>query len=169
MSKKHGRIKKNRFHGDTKRFEAVAEFIACRYGKDIKYIADVAGGQGMLSRILHKKYNYHIEVIDPRRYQLIGVPSRAMPYTSDMADYYDLIIGLHPDEATREIAKSAIRRPVVLIPCCNFWIQGEKLGSLALVEAIEQFYTEQQIPFERVIFDFEGPKNIGLISAPPSH
>ena len=55
------------------------------------------------------------------------------------AGYYDLIVGLHPDEATRAVAEAALVRPAVLIPCCNFWSE-EKLGRDELVEAIEAFY-----------------------------
>ena len=53
-----GRKHRHRFHGDAKRFEVVAAFIYDRYGRGIQHIADVAGGQGMLCRILRKKYNY---------------------------------------------------------------------------------------------------------------
>ena len=41
---------RHRFHGDPKRFDALAAFIYDRWGTDVQYIADVAGGQGMLSR-----------------------------------------------------------------------------------------------------------------------
>ena len=34
--------------------------------------ADVAGGQGLLTRILNKKFHYHSEVIDPRGWVHIG-------------------------------------------------------------------------------------------------
>ena len=56
-------------HGDDTRFDEIADFIYSRYGNTVKYIADVAGGQGLLSKILNKKYNYISEVIDPREYQ----------------------------------------------------------------------------------------------------
>ena len=69
--------KRHRVHGAPGRFEAVAAFICDRYGPEVRYVADVAGGQGMLSRILRKKYNYDCEVIDPRGYALQGVPSKA--------------------------------------------------------------------------------------------
>ena len=60
-------------HGDDSRFEEVAAFVYERFGNSVRYIADVAGGQGLLARILSKKYNYDAEVIDPRHYQLVGV------------------------------------------------------------------------------------------------
>jgi len=164
MARKHGQ----RFHGDPTRFEVVAEFIYNRYGKSIHYIADVAGGQGMLCRILRKKYNYECEVIDPRGWTLRGVPGRAVELDPSEAAYYDLIVGLHPDEATRAVARAALIRPVILIPCCNFW-SDEKLGRDELIEAIESYYQEHGIRFERVTFSFRGPKNIGIVSEPPDH
>ena len=61
-----GRKTQIKCNGDEARFEEVAKFIYDRFGNSIKYIADVAGGQGMLARVLNKKYNYDCEVIDPR-------------------------------------------------------------------------------------------------------
>jgi hypothetical protein len=158
-------IHRHRFHGDPSRFEVIADFVLDKYGKKIKHIVDVAGGQGMLSRMLNKK-NYESEVIDPRGYTLKGVPSRTEEYKSDMADYYDLIIGLHPDEAIREVAQSALIRPTLLVPCCNFWDREKKLGRDALLEAIEKYYDENGIKYERITFNFKGPHNIGLVSEP---
>ncbi len=65
------------FHGDPARFEVVAEFIFVTFGREIKHIADVAGGKGMLSRILAKKYNYEPTVVDPRGYSLLDVSNLA--------------------------------------------------------------------------------------------
>jgi hypothetical protein len=137
---------KHRFHGDPNRFEVIAKFIYDLYGKRVRYIADVAGGQRMLTRILYKQYNYACEVIDSRGWTLKGVLSRNDDFQPSMGDYYDLIVGLHQDEATRPIAQSALIRPVILIPCCNFWSQ-EKLGRDELIEAIESYYQEQRIIF----------------------
>ena len=119
----------------------------------------------MLSRILRKKYNYDSEVIDPRGWTLKGVPSREVELNPSEADYYDLIVGLHPDEATRAVAQAALIRPAILLPCCNFW-SDEKLGRDELIEAIEDYYRVHLVGFERVIFPFKGPKNIGIISEP---
>lgn len=161
-----GRKNQHRFHGGPERFEIVAEFVAETFGTSVNYIADVAGGQGMLSRMLNKKYNYDSEVIDPRFHGLKGISRQATEYDAAMATYYDVIIGLHPDEATRPVAESALVRPVLIIPCCNFWSE-QKLGRDELVEAIEQYYIRYDVRFERVTFPFKGPKNIGLVSWPP--
>ena len=56
-------------------------------------------------------------------------------------------------------------RRSILVPCCNFWSE-EKLGRDELVEAIEAYYRENGIVFERVIFPFKGSKNIGIITEP---
>lgn len=151
-------------HGDEQRFEAVAAFIYERYGRTIRYIADVAGGQGLLSRILNKKYNYEAEVIDPRGFTLTGVPGRACAYTADMAGFYDLIVGLHPDEALRPVAESALVKPVLAVPCCNHWDTTRKLGTKALVEAVCEYLAENNIAFEVVTLGFKGPKNLGVVT-----
>jgi hypothetical protein len=75
-------------------------------------VADVAGGQGMLTRILRKRFGFEAEVVDPRGWTLKGVPARAVNYDASMADYYDLVVGLHPDEARsrRSTRRAAVRR-----------------------------------------------------------
>ena len=156
----------HRFHGDPARFDILADFIVDTYGNRVRYIADVAGGQGMLTRVLNKKYHYESEVIDPGGWALKGVPCRAEMFSPALACYYDLVIGLHPDEATRAVAEAARVRPAILIPCCNFWSE-EKLGRDALVEAIEEDYRQHGVRFKRVTFPFAGPKNVGLVSEPP--
>ena len=162
-----GRKNQHRFHGGPQRFEVLADFVADYFGNSVCYIADVAGGQRMLSRLLNKKFNYASEVIDPRERGLRGVPRRASEFDPGMADFYDLVIGLHPDEATRAVARAALVRPVVIVPCCNFWSSEEKLGRDALVAAIADYYDRHAIAYEQVTFPFDSPKNIGLVSRPP--
>lgn len=165
MSTKQGKIGRHKFHGDPDRFQVLADYIAENFKGHIQTIADVAGGQGMLTRILNKKYNFSSEVIDTREYVLVGVPHRREEYVSGMADYYDLIVGLHPDQATKAVAESALVKPTILIPCCNFWDKSKKLGRDALVEEISKFYKQNCVKFQKVIFGFEGPKNVGLVSS----
>ena len=159
------RSNRHECQGDPNRFECMASFVWNRFGSGVRYIADVAGGQGLLSRHLRKNHNYECEVIDPRGWTLRGVPSQAMTFEPTMVTYYDLIIGLHPDEATRAIAEAALIRPVVIIPCCNFW-SDEKLGRDELIESIGNFYEKNHVKFQKHSFPFKGPKNIGLVSEP---
>ena len=160
-----GRKTQHQLHGSPQRFDVIAAFIDGYFGNSIRYIADVAGGQGMLSKLLNKRYGYEAEVIDPRGWRIKGVPGQEKEFAPSMADYYDLIVGLHPDEATRPVAEAALIRPTLIVPCCNFWSE-EKLGRDELVEAIEDFYRQHQIDFQRIVFPFDGPKNIGLLSNP---
>ncbi len=159
-------MSRHRFHGNPERFKIVADFIADRYWKDVKYIADVAGGRGMLSRILEKKYNYVCEVVDPRGWVLKGVDNRSVEFDPAWASYYDLIVGLHPDEAMRSVAEAALVRPTLMLPCCNFWSE-KKLGTIELVSAVEEYYRENGVIYSRVTFPFKGPKNIGIVTEPP--
>jgi hypothetical protein len=159
-------MSRHRFYGDPTRFQVIADYIADRYWRDVRYIADVAGGQGMLARVLSKQYHYECEVIDPRAWVLKGVRHQAGAFDPAFSTYYDLIVGLHPDGALREVALAALVRPAILVPCCNFW-SPEKLGQMELLHAIEQYYEQHGVSYERVAFPFKGPKNIGLVSAPP--
>ncbi|MBI2504677.1 MAG: Ldh family oxidoreductase, partial [Candidatus Latescibacteria bacterium] len=159
------RRSQHRFHGDNHRFAVVAEFISERYGRHVHYIADVAGGQGMLCRILRKKYNYDCELVDPRTRALKGVPRLAETLDPSIAEYFDLVVGLHPDEATRAVALAATVRPAILVPCCNFW-SSERLGFTDLLLSIEDFYRRNGVVSERVELAFRGPKNIALVSYP---
>ena len=159
-----GRKTQVKCKGDEARFEEVARFVYERFGNSVHYIADVAGGQGMLSRILNKKYNYQAEVIAPSHYQVVGVQNRQCEYVSDMASYYDLVIGLHPDEAVREVVESAKVRPVLVVPCCNFWDRTRKLGTKEMVADICKWLEENGIRYETVTFSFKGPKNIGILT-----
>lgn len=165
MSTLGGLIKGHRFHGAPERFEVLADYIHFKYKKSIKYIADVAGGQGMLTRFLNKK-NYKSEVFDTREKVLVGVPHRKEEFKSFHANYYDLVVGLHPDEATRAVAEAAVFKPTIIIPCCNFWDKSKKLGRDALLTEISKYYDDKGVIYERVVFNFKSSKNIGLVSYP---
>jgi hypothetical protein len=157
---------RHRFQGDPARFEVVARFIADRF-PDARYIADVAGGQGMLTRILRKRFGFEAEVIDPRGWALRGVPAKAKAYTPAIADYYDLVVGLHPDQALRSVVESARKVAVLVVPCCNFWTRDSRLGRDELIEQISEFHQSLDGISERVTFAFSGPANRGLILRPP--
>jgi len=158
-------LTRHRFHGDPARFEVVARFIADRF-PDARYVADVAGGQGMLTRILRKRFGFEAEVIDPRGWALKGVPARAELYTPQMADYYDLVVGLHPDEALRSVVESAGKVPALVVPCCNFWARDTRLGRDELIRQISEFHHCHGGISERVTLEFAGPVNQGLILRP---
>lgn len=156
--------RQHKCHGDPERFDVMAEFINERFGQTVHFIADVAGGQGLLSRVLTKRFGYESEVIDPRGWTLKGIPSRAEEFVPTMAEYYDLIVGLHPDEAIRPVVEAAVHRPIVVVPCCNFW-SSEKLGRDKLVTALVDYLDAQGIRNSVETFGFTGPKNVGVVTS----
>jgi hypothetical protein len=87
-----------------------------------------------------------------------------------MAEFYDVIVGLHPDEALPEVVASAHARPVVVVPCCNFWDRTERLGRDALLARIAADHVARRPggTAEAVTFAFRGPKNEGLVLLPPA-
>lgn len=99
--------------GNRHRFEVVADFVQRNFPPPLS-IADVAGGQGNLSFILAQK-GYDCTVIDPRNTGLsknerrlsrrkgIRFGHARKEFAPEMAAGFDLIIGLHPDEATEAI------------------------------------------------------------------
>jgi hypothetical protein len=159
---------RHRFHGDAARFPLVADLISRTYGRSIRYIADVAGGQGLLTKLLRNRFGYEAEVVDPRGWRMKGAPGREEEFDPRQASYYDLVVGVHPDEATRAVALSALYTRTLMVPCCNFWDESQRLGTMGLVESIEAFYQRHQVRHQRVILDFRGPKNIALLTEPAS-
>lgn len=145
----------------------VAEFIAENF-PDARYVADVAGGQGMLTRLLRKKFGYEAELIDPRGWSLKGVPARAENFDASMGEYYDLVVGLHPDEALRSVVESGDRADVLVVPCCNFWTGESKLGQDELIAEIIAFHEARGGTSEQVRLGFQGPKNHALVLRRPA-
>lgn len=121
----------------------------------------------MLARVLRKRYNIACDVVDPRGWSLRGVASRTEEYSAEMADFYELIIGLHPDEALRPVVESAAVRPVLVVPCCNFWSDAKRLGRDELLAAIKGHHDARGGSAEIVTLAFRGPKNLGLVLEPP--
>jgi hypothetical protein len=159
-------MSRHRFHGDPERFEVLGRFVADRFPA-VRYVADVAGGQGMLARVLTKRYNLTCDVVDPRGWSLKGVSARAEEYSSEFADFYDLIVGLHPDEALRPVVESARSRPVIVVPCCNFWSRSTRLSQSDLLTAIRTHQESIGGTAEMAPLDFRGPKNVALVLHPP--
>jgi hypothetical protein len=152
---------------DMRRFQMVADFIATTYGDTIHTIADVAGGEGMLTKILSTQYHYAVHVIDPQRNAIDGVESIHADFQPHMAEKYDLVVGLHPDEATKAIVEAALIRPTLLIPCCNYWDETKILEGVDLVEEIERYYQDHSIQCMRHTLPFAKVKNIALTTRPP--
>lgn len=105
--------------GSRSRFRLFASLIASKVGPQ-SVIADVAGGKGGLRGALHLIGYRNVITIDKRRCQARGRGEyRLFDYRTE-PDKYDLIVGMHPDQATDHIIMFAgeKRRPAMVCPCC---------------------------------------------------
>ena len=138
--------------GDIRRFPAFAGFIKEHFPYAQK-IADVAGGIGNLSYYLRES-GFDSTVIDTRdvrlpsrfrrnlRKQSIkqGVDIQIQRVVGEIQktdlEPFDLIVALHPDEATEHTMRVAIRleKNFAVVPCCVFPIDGVKRSEEKWVE-----------------------------------
>ncbi len=114
--------------GAENRGEIFAKFV-CKQFPKAQYIWDVAGGKGMVARSLANKSQIRtVFVFDPSpRWE--GKPHPKIFYkgTEFIANdppklpLPDVIIGMHPDEATEEILEFAKEHKLrfAIVPCCQ--------------------------------------------------
>jgi len=144
--------------GDSRRFSAFADLIERNFAPTLA-VADIAGGKGHLQAKLRKRGFGNVVSWD-RRPKYAG-PRRC--YHFGLFDFrsaprgYDLVVGMHPDEATDHIVMYAAKHriPFAVCPCCvkpsatryegyryEHWLQH--LASLA--EAARFRVTEAGLP-----------------------
>jgi hypothetical protein len=109
--------------GDKRRFALFADLVRTRF-PDAELIADVAAGSGHLQAALRHKGFKQIVSWDKKKRHARG-PARKL-YKNSIFDYesaprgYDLVLGMHPDQATDHIVGYAVKHrvPFVVCPCC---------------------------------------------------
>lgn len=107
--------------GDPRRADAFADFIARNWPDPALRIADVAGGKGMLNAALFRRGFRNVLTVDTRHKCASGrTMYRYGRFTLDTAGDFDLVVGMHPDEATDVLMAWAIihRVPFAVVPCC---------------------------------------------------
>lgn len=107
--------------GDNKRGKIFAQYIIKRF-PSINNVLDVADGNLVTANLLCTYYNA-IVVVDPKprkRGKNNKIKVHKKMFSGNDKYETDLIIGMHPDEATGEIIDFAInnRTPVLIVPCC---------------------------------------------------
>jgi hypothetical protein len=118
--------------GDSRRFDLFARFVANQVRPSIRgdlRVADVAAGKGYLSWALREHGFIKVVPFEPhprRGGQVRRLGIRAQEFTPTMAQDFDLIVGMHPDEATDCMLSGAAlhRKMVIVCPCCvrpNAW------------------------------------------------
>jgi len=102
---------------DKRRFEIFARFLTERF--DAPRIFDVAGGQGKLNEAL-SALGREVTTFD-LRHKRLPVRYAERIFTLDEPCECDLVVGMHPDGATRVIIEYAARHrvPFAVVPCCS--------------------------------------------------
>lgn len=108
--------------GDAARFRLFADAVQSRFPDRRVKIADVASGRGGLHAALYMLGYQSVTSWDVRKKNA----TIRTGYHYGLFDYrnaprkYDLVLGLHPDEATDQIIQYAVkhRKPFLVCPCC---------------------------------------------------
>lgn len=103
---------------DPRRFELFAELLVAEFPLAMR-VYDVAGGMGRLNQALAVR-GRTCTTFDRRRKHL-DVDFAERVFTLDEPCDADLVVGLHPDAATRVIIEYAARHriPFAIVPCCS--------------------------------------------------
>lgn len=104
--------------GDSRRFKVFADLIHQKF-PDVEKIADVAGGKGTLQEELNK-FGYDVTTFDKNKDTSRKIKYVRKYFNENIEEEFDLLVGLHPDEATDIIIREASRRgiPFMICPCC---------------------------------------------------
>lgn len=107
--------------GDSRRFDVFADFIQNNF-QYCNRIADIAGGKGYLQTALRDR-GYNVITFDKRKGRKNRPGKFEFQYRyfdSTVKEDFDLMVGMHPDEATDVIIVEAAKRsiPFAIVPCC---------------------------------------------------
>lgn len=102
---------------DKRRFDFFARLLTERFSA--RRVYDVAGGQGRLNEAL-TKLGHEVTTFD-LRHKRLPVSYAERLFTLDEPCEADLVVGMHPDGATRIIVEYAAlhRIPFAIVPCCS--------------------------------------------------
>ncbi len=109
--------------GDSRRFDLFAKLIFANFPPDkFPKVADIAGGKGYL-QIALRRFGYNVTTFDkrkgkrnrPKRFQY-----QYRYFSDNIRDTFDLLVCMHPDEATDVIIVEATKQriPFIVCPCC---------------------------------------------------
>jgi hypothetical protein len=122
---------------DPRRFELMARLMTERFAAP--RIWDIAGGQGRLNAAL-TALGREVTTFDNRWKRLPNLRYEERFLTLDEPCGCDLLVGMHPDGATRIAIEYAVlhRIPVAVVPCCSDNSMPYKPWVLHIAELAEQ-------------------------------
>lgn len=120
--------------GDSRRAEVFARWITTHFPQaGFRRIADVASGNGDLGKKL-SDFGYSVSMYDKRRrgrYKLHRVHYKRAKVEELFFRHgeYDLVVGMHPDEATWHAMRLAALAdcPFAIVPCCAIPPEGKMI------------------------------------------
>lgn len=103
---------------DKRRFELFARLVHERF-PDVRRAFDVAGGMGRLNEELTKLGIATVTFDSRHKRQEVEYAERR--FTLEEPCACDVVVGMHPDGATRVIVEYAAKHgvPFALVPCCS--------------------------------------------------
>lgn len=102
---------------DLQRFSLFAQFLAQKF--DAERVFDIGGGMGKLNEAL-SQLGRKVTTFD-RRQKHLPVPYAEREFTLIEPCLAELVVGLHPDGATRVIIEYAAQHRLgfAVVPCCS--------------------------------------------------
>lgn len=153
--------------GDRRRHLVFADFIAERWPDRNLRIADVAGGHGALQSKLWLKGYKNIVTFDKRQKRWTERSHYRYQYFEvDDAKEFDLLVGMHPDEASDVILSASMKFdiPCAIVPCCprpTVWKYGG--GRREWID-----HLQRKSGAHRDKLEMKGANAVLVIGSPPS-
>lgn len=107
--------------GDKNRNVEFDKFLKKQF-PNVKSVLVIADGDGELSTLLANRMNVRVIEAKPRQSKKHArIKYTKGWFTSDCEIEEELIVGMHPDEATGEILLAAKQqnKPCAVVPCCS--------------------------------------------------
>lgn len=107
--------------GDSRRFQLFAQAVKRNFPpREYCKVADIAGGKGHLQLALREAGYEDVTTFDLRPRRAKGVTYKNFLFTPETKGSFDLLIAMHPDEATDVTIYAAARMniPFIICPCC---------------------------------------------------
>lgn len=162
------------------RFQLLAAWLAANHA--LCKAADVGGGKGLLAWLLNQK-GWQVTIIDPieatkapqyrdpdtgKQVQLTvndlaSINKVKKPFREDMAEDYDLLIGLHTHGSNMMIINAAAKynKHFILLPCCVIDEPIDKMPGINWLDSLQKYAEEKGHKIRRFELNFKG-QNIGI-------
>ncbi|MCZ6852532.1 MAG: hypothetical protein O7G86_01325 [Gammaproteobacteria bacterium] len=163
------------------RFQLLADFIETNFDASMR-VLDVGGGKGLLTYLLRLR-GYAACVVEPESQVLPGkykdlntnkrvkipqgesVPRIAENFEVEIAEHFDLMVGLHAHGSNLKMLEAAARfkKPCVLMPCCVIGESSTPTPGESWFKWLVHMAEEAGLGVEYFCLNFKG-QNVGFIA-----